>query len=123
MSVDDEDADTLTIGRRIRQLRTTRGMTLDDLAAAVDRAPSQMSMIETGKREPKLTQLQAIARALGVSIDALLEGEPLDERSAIEIALERAMKGQTFRSLGIEPFRIAKSLPCLLYTSPSPRDS
>ena len=84
----EEDADSLTIGRRIRQLRTARGMTLDDLAAAVDRAPSQMSMIETGKREPKLTQLQAIARALGVTIDALLEAEPLDERSAIEIALE-----------------------------------
>ena len=107
----EEDADSLTIGRRIRQLRTARGMTLDDLAAAVDRAPSQMSMIETGKREPKLTQLQAIARALGVTIDALLEGEPLDERSAIEIALERAMKGQTFQALGIEPFRIAKSMP------------
>ena len=104
----EEDADALTIGRRIRQLRTARGMTLDDLAAAVDRAPSQMSMIETGKREPKLTQLQAIARALGVTIDALLEGEPLDERSAIEIALERAMKGQTFQALGIEPFRIAQ---------------
>lgn len=60
-----EETDALTIGRRIRQLRTAKGMTLDDLASAVDRAPSQMSMIETGKREPKLTQLQAIARVLG----------------------------------------------------------
>ena len=30
------DADALTIGRRIRQLRTARGMTLDELAAAAD---------------------------------------------------------------------------------------
>ncbi len=43
----------------------TRGMTLEELAAAVDRAPSQLSMIENGRREPKLTLLQAIARALG----------------------------------------------------------
>ncbi|MGB4138153.1 MAG: helix-turn-helix domain-containing protein, partial [Microbacterium sp.] len=107
----EEDADALTIGRRIRQLRTGRGMTLEELAAAIDRAPSQLSMIETGKREPKLTQLQAIARSLGVTIDALLEGEPLDERSTMEIALERAMKGQTFQALGIPPFRIAKSVP------------
>ena len=57
------DADALTIGRRIRQLRTARGMTLDELAAAVERAPSQLSMIETGKREPKLTLLRAIARS------------------------------------------------------------
>ena len=95
------DADALTIGRRIRQLRTARGMTLDELAAAVERAPSQLSMIETGKREPKLTLLRAIARALGATVDQLLEAETLDERATLEIALERAMKGQTFRALGI----------------------
>ncbi|GAA3941133.1 helix-turn-helix domain-containing protein [Microbacterium soli] len=106
-----EDSDALTIGRRIRQLRTARGMTLDDLAGLVGRAPSQLSMFETGKREPKLTLLQSIARALGTTIDALLEGEPLDERSTMEIALERAMKGQTFQALGISPFRIGKSVP------------
>jgi len=104
-------SDALTIGRRIRQLRTARGLTLDELAAAVERAPSQLSMIETGKREPKLTLLQAIARALGTTIDALLEAEPLDERATMEIALERAMKGQTFQALGIPPFRIGKALP------------
>src|SRR5690606_24956257 len=106
-----EDTDALTIGRRIRQLRTERGMTLEQLAGLIDRAPSQLSMFETGKREPKLTLLQVIARALGTTIDALLEGEPLDERSTMEIALERAMKGQTFRTLGIAPFRIAKAVP------------
>ncbi|MFT4228944.1 MAG: helix-turn-helix domain-containing protein, partial [Microbacterium sp.] len=108
---DEGEADALTIGRRIRQLRTARGMTLDDLASAVERAPSQLSMIETGKREPKLTLLRAIARALDTTIDRLLEAEPLDERSSLEIALERAMKGQTFQSLGIAPFRIAKAVP------------
>ena len=108
---DDEEVDSLTIGRRIRQLRTERGMTLDELASAVDRAPSQLSMIENGRREPKLTQLRTIARALGTSLDALLESEPLDERSTLEIALERAMRGQTFQALGIPPFRIGKTVP------------
>lgn len=107
----DTDADALTIGRRIRQLRTARGMTLDDLATAVDRAPSQLSMIETGKREPKLTLLRAIARALGSTLDALLEAEPLTERATLEIGLERAMRGPTFSSLGIAPFRIGKAVP------------
>ncbi len=106
-----DDADALTIGRRIRQLRVAQGMTLDELAAAVERAPSQLSMIETGKREPKLTLLRAIAKALGATVDQLLEAEPLDERATLEIALERAMKGQTFRALGIEPFRIGKTVP------------
>ncbi|HBU43394.1 MAG TPA: XRE family transcriptional regulator, partial [Microbacterium sp.] len=87
MTTDDDDViDTLTIGRRIRQLRTERRMTLDDLAAAVDRAPSQLSMIENGKREPKLTLLRTIARALGTDLDALLESEPLDERATMEVS-------------------------------------
>src|SRR6478735_29379 len=108
---DDEGVDSLTIGRRIRQLRTDRGMTLDELAAAVDRAPSQLSMIENGRREPKLTLLQAIARALGTTLDALLESEPLGERATLEIGLERAMRGQTFQALGIPPFRLGKTVP------------
>ena len=105
------EVDSLTIGRRIRQLRTQRSMTLDELAAAVDRAPSQLSMIENGRREPKLTLLRAIARVLGVQIETLLESEPLDERATLEIGLERAMKGPTFQALGIPPFRIGKTVP------------
>ena len=108
---DDEEVDPLTIGRRIRQLRTERGLTLEELATAVDRVPSQLSMIENGRREPKLTLMRAIARALGVSLEALLESEPLDERATLEIALERAMKGQTFQALGIPSFRIGKTVP------------
>lgn len=106
-----EEVDALTIGRRIRQLRTTAGLTLEQLAAAIDRAPSQVSMIETGKREPKLTLLQAIARALDTTIDQILAEQPLDERAGMEIAVVRAMKGQTFQALGIAPFRIAKTVP------------
>ncbi len=108
---DDAGADVLTIGRRIRQLRTARSMTLDALAAAVGRAPSQLSMIENGKREPKLSLLRALARELGVTLDALLEADPLDERTRLEIDVERAMRSQTFSALGIEPFRIGKHVP------------
>lgn len=108
---DDDVVDTLAIGRRIRQLRTERGLTLDELASAVERAPSQLSMIENGKREPKLTLLRAIARALDTTLDALLEPGPLDERTSRELSLERAMRGPTFQALGIPPFRIPKTLP------------
>ena len=98
------DADALTIGRRIRQLRTARGMTLDELAAAVERAPSQLSMIETGKREPKLTLLRAIARALGATVDQLLEAETLDERATLEIALAILLEATlSFLGLGVPP--------------------
>ncbi|WP_324014089.1 helix-turn-helix domain-containing protein [Microbacterium sp. JZ37] len=109
--VEEDGPDALAVGRRIRQLRAERGMTLDALAASVGRAPSQLSMIENGRREPRLSMLRTIARALGVGIDALLEADALDERAGMEIALERALRSPRMQTLGIEPFRIPKAVP------------
>ncbi|WP_255447485.1 helix-turn-helix transcriptional regulator [Schumannella sp. 10F1B-5-1] len=107
---DEEVLDSLTIGRRIRDTRLARGMTLEQLAAAIDRAPSQLSVIENGKRELRLAELQRLARALGSSLDALLSPEPPTRRAALEIALERAQRGPLFGSLGLAPLPIRKSL-------------
>ena len=108
---DDEGVlDSLTIGRRIRSLRTARGMTLDDLGASIDRAASQVSVIENGKRELKLGEVQRLARVLGVSLDDLLSPEPLDHRSSIEIALARAQRGPLYSSLGLPELPIRKTL-------------
>ena len=52
-----DEVDALTLGRRIRDRRTALGMTLGELATAIDRAPSQVSSIENGKREPRLSML------------------------------------------------------------------
>lgn len=110
-ALDDEEVlDSLTIGRRIRQLRTDRGMTLDDLAGALDRAPSQVSVIENGKRELKLGELQRLARALDTTLDDLLSPEPPSRRAALEIALERAQRGPLYASLGLPPLPVRKSL-------------
>src|SRR5262245_20511794 len=55
---DGGEVDALTLGRRIRDRRTAVGMTLGGLAQAIDRAPSQVSAIENGKREPRLSMLR-----------------------------------------------------------------
>ena len=107
---DEDMLDSLTIGRRIRQLRTEKGMTLDELAVALDRAPSQLSVIENGKRELKLSELQKLSRALGVSVDALLSQEAPSERAALEIALERAQRGPLYSSLHLPALPVRKSL-------------
>ena len=67
--------DVISLGRRVRHLRKAKGMTLDDLGAAVGTVASQLSLIENGKREPKLGLLQSLAKALDVSIDQLLGSE------------------------------------------------
>ncbi len=58
---------------RTRGLRLALGWSLDDLAAQCYLSPSTLSRIETGHRRISLDQLTAIARALGTSIDQLVE--------------------------------------------------
>jgi predicted transcriptional regulator/DNA-binding XRE family transcriptional regulator len=106
-----DEPDALTIGRRVRHLRTRKGMTLDELAAAVGKAPSQISLLENGRREPTIARLQAVARALDASVEELLAPEPPSRRDALEIELERAQRGPLFAALGIKPVRVGKGLP------------
>lgn len=107
----ESEPDALTIGRRIRHLRTAKHMTLGDLGAAIGRAPSQVSLLENGRREPRFSQLQAIARALDADLDDLLAAEPPSRRDALEIELERAQRGPLLDALGLRPVRVGKSLP------------
>jgi transcriptional regulator with XRE-family HTH domain len=70
----DSEIDAL-VRQRIRGLRVARGWSLDDLAARCYLSASTLSRIETGHRRIGLDQLTAIARALGSSIDHLVEPE------------------------------------------------
>ncbi|KAA9111301.1 XRE family transcriptional regulator [Microbacterium rhizomatis] len=99
-----------TLGHRIRHERVAHGFTLDELGARVGVAGSQLSLIENGKREPKLSLLQAIAEVAGIEVTQLLSPEPPNHRAALEIELERAQAGSVFRQLGIAPVRITKGM-------------
>ncbi len=86
------------------------GFTLDELGARVGIASSQLSLIENGKREPRLSLLQAVAAATGVDVSDLLSTEPPTRRAALEIELERAQVSSVFRQLGIAPIKVTKSV-------------
>jgi transcriptional regulator with XRE-family HTH domain len=58
---------------RLRSLRTTLGLSLDELAARANLSPSTLSRVETGKRTITLDILLALAAALHVELDALLD--------------------------------------------------
>lgn len=68
----DGELDNL-VRKRIRGLRVAKGWSLDDLAARCYLSPSTLSRIETGHRRIALDQLTPIARALGTSLDQLVE--------------------------------------------------
>ena len=58
---------------RLRSLRTTLGLSLDELAVRTNLSPSTISRIETGKRTISLDVLLPLAKALQVDLDALLD--------------------------------------------------
>ena len=98
---DPPDQDRLTFGRRLRHLRRARGLTLAELGARVDRAPSALSMLENGRREPRLSLLNALAEALDVPSEELLRRDPPSRRAQLEIAIEEAQRDPVYRALGL----------------------
>ena len=65
------------VGERLKRFRLARGMSLDDLEAAIDGLVSKqaLSKYERGKMQGKITTLNRIAAALGIK-SAQLWGEP-----------------------------------------------
>jgi HTH-type transcriptional regulator, competence development regulator len=71
--VDDVEKTLLTdAGRRIRETRTAQGLSLEQLARLTGISAPALSLIETGKRDPRLTTLKRIADALRVPLTTLI---------------------------------------------------
>jgi transcriptional regulator with XRE-family HTH domain len=102
--------DLATLGQRIRHFRTTSGLTLDQLGDRVGIAGSQLSLMENGKREPRLSLLSAIADVVGVPLSDLLDDAPPSERAALEIQLDRAQRSSVYASLGLPAVRASKTM-------------
>jgi transcriptional regulator with XRE-family HTH domain len=63
------------LGRRIKQERHRRGLTLEELAAASGVSRSMLSEVERNGRVPTVIVLDRIATGLGTSISRLLRDE------------------------------------------------
>jgi transcriptional regulator with XRE-family HTH domain len=92
-------APDVVVGQRIRELRRTRGFSLETVAARTDLSIGFLSQIERGLSSPSLRVLATIADTLGVGIAALFgtgaggEGAPdgvvIRERERAELKLWR----------------------------------
>lgn len=67
-----EEAVGERVRRRLRELRTERGLTLDAVASRAAIDVSTLSRLESGKRRLALDHLPGLAAALGVTADDLL---------------------------------------------------
>ena len=98
-------------GQRLRHARRARGLTLADLGARVGRTPSVLSLIENGRREPRLSLVEQIANALDVPVTELLKKQPPSRRAQLEVALEHAQRDPSYRALGLPQLRVGTRVP------------
>jgi transcriptional regulator with XRE-family HTH domain/predicted transcriptional regulator len=102
---DTEPLDLLVLGRRLRHHRKLRGMTLDQLGAAVGKPAPYLSLLENGKKQPRVNLVLDLATALEVDVADLLDPTPPNHRDALEIALLKSQESALFDSLDLPPVR------------------
>lgn len=83
-----ETYDRLAVGVRLRSRRQQLGMTIEELAEKIDRAPKYVSDIERGNCGMSLETLMAFSSALATSMDYLILGNDTpyrDEKATPDI--------------------------------------
>lgn len=65
--------DPKSIGARIAKARKAKKLSQAELAKKVDLSRSAVAQWETGECSPSASALVALSRALGVTVDALLD--------------------------------------------------
>lgn len=61
------------LGENIRRIRLAKDMTQGDLCRKLEVDRAYMSNIESGKKNPTLSTIERIAKALRVSIEELMQ--------------------------------------------------
>ena len=78
------------IGRRVRESRTARGMTLDQLAARSGVSRRMIVNVESGSANASIATLLRLATALEIPLAHLVEGSPSTEPFAATTPADRA---------------------------------
>ncbi|MBT5074070.1 MAG: helix-turn-helix transcriptional regulator [Kordiimonadaceae bacterium] len=75
------------IGQKIKQLRSAKNLTLDQLAVKSGVSKSMLSQIERNKTNPTVATLWSLTRALGIDIGEILGGNNQVKEVTSNIAL------------------------------------
>lgn len=88
-------SDAGAIGARLRQKRQDRGLSLRKVALELGVSASLISQVETGKTQPSVATLYALATLLSVSVDDLLglrsASRPSVAQPNASLALQRSL--------------------------------
>ena len=61
------------LGKNLRKIRLAKGMTQSDLCEKIGADVSYISNVENGNKNPTLSTIERIAKALDVSLDDLMK--------------------------------------------------
>ena len=103
--------DLSVFGQRLKHARRAKGLTLAELGDLVGRTPSVLSLIENGKREPRLSLVEQLAAALGIPVAELLKKQPPSRRARLEMQLEQAQRDPSYAALGLPELRVGTRVP------------
>jgi transcriptional regulator with XRE-family HTH domain len=116
MALYKQDAVSVDIGERLRELREARNISMRALATRSGLSANALSMIERGKASPSVSTLYKLADALGVSITAFFGSANEKKQVVLLRADERTRVSFTrgvFEALGGEQF-VGRVEPFLL---------
>ena len=113
------------LGRRLRALRVSRGLSLRSVAAMVQITPGALSQIENGENTPCLGTLRGLVQALGCTLSEFFAAEERQEEAgngvvfrASELVSVVSQKGLRFLGL---PGQGSSRVIQLLYETYAPK--
>lgn len=90
----------MTVGERLREIRTTRHKTLEEVALAINSSPTSVSKYESGKvKNIPQSKLMAIADYLEVSPFYILGVEDEENASPLVLSISEQLLIEDFRKL------------------------
>lgn len=71
------ELDLTILGARIREERTKRGLTIEELSELIDVSPSFLGLVERADRGLGFDKVYKLAKSLDVSIDSLVTNDAI----------------------------------------------
>ncbi|MFB7707556.1 helix-turn-helix domain-containing protein [Streptomyces sp. NPDC056105] len=81
-----EPTELPAVAPQLRELRRRAALTLEAAARAAGLSPAHLSRLETGRRQPSLPMLLALARTYGTTVSELLGETPADRDAVVRSA-------------------------------------
>ena len=81
------EAQIASFGHEVRRRRKALGLTLEEVAEASGLTPNYIGSVELGKRDPSLSTMESLAKALRAAVGELVGGNQELSPAGLEAAI------------------------------------